>query len=158
MPDAVTMTRSRTYPVSVGDAFDHTLALPLEQLFDKRYGPIPPVTQTAGDEPWGEPGQVRVVTTADGATMREELLSVERPDVFTYRLSDVQGPMRRLIDTIDGAWRFEAVGSGSRITWSWVVHPTTSPLARLAMPVLTRLWQGYARQGLDRLEALLLAG
>jgi hypothetical protein len=158
MADPVTLTRSRTYPVPLERTYERTLSIPLEQIFAKRYGLIPPVTKTEGDDPWGTPGQTRVVTTADGGQMREELLTAEPPNRFTYRLTDVQGPLRRLIDSIDGTWSFEAVGSGSRVTWTWVVHPTTSPLVRPGIPVLTKLWNGYARQSLDHLEELLLAG
>ena len=157
MVDPVTLVRSRTYPLPVEEAFERTLTVPLPKLFDKRYGLIPSVTDTKGDEPWGTVGQTRVVTTADGATMREQLRAVEPPSRFTYELTDVQGPLRRLIASIDGAWTFEPAGTGARVTWTWVVHPTTSRAAKAATPVLARLWQGYARQALDRLEALLLA-
>ena len=157
MPEAVTLTRSRSYPVSVEEAFERTLSVPLPELFDRRYGPLPPVTQTVQDDPWAKPGQTRLVKTADGGEMYEELVTVDAPDRFTYELSRIQGPMRRLVDTIDGTWTFDPVGTGTRITWTWVLHPTTSPAAKVAVPVLARLWQGYARQALDRLEELLLA-
>jgi Polyketide cyclase / dehydrase and lipid transport len=158
MADPVTLSRSRTYPVPQEEAFAGTLAVPLEQVFDKRYGPLPPVVATVGGGTWGTVGQTRVVKTADGGQMQEELTTVDPPSAFGYELTDIQGPMRRLVGSIDGTWTFDAVGSGSRITWTWVVHPTTSPAATLALPVIKRVWQGYARQALDRLEALLLAG
>ena len=94
MADPVTLTRSRTYPVPVERTYERTLSIPLEQIFAKRYGLIPPVTKTEGDDPWGTPGQTRIVTTADGGRMREELLTAEPPNRFTYRLTDVQGPLR----------------------------------------------------------------
>ena len=51
--------------------------------------------------------------------------------------------------------RAEPVGTGTRITWSWVVHPK-SALGRFAMPTFARLWRGYAARGLQRIEELLV--
>ena len=45
---------------------------------------------------------------------------------------------------------------GRRVTWAWTVHPR-GRLGRLAMPVFARMWQGYARQALERIEGVLLA-
>ena len=88
--------------------------------------------------------------------MREELLSVDAPRSFSYELTEVEGPLKPLAVSVDGAWTFEPVGSGCRITWSWTIHPRSSA-AGLVLPLLGRLWQGYPRQALDQLEALMLA-
>src|SRR3954453_3584935 len=111
MPNPVILTRSRTYPVPVEKAFDQTLAVPLQQLFQKRYGPLPPVIETVQGSSWDAPGQTRLVKTADGGQMQEELRTVEAPRRFTYELTHIEGPMRRLVATIDGTWTFEPVGT-----------------------------------------------
>ena len=62
--------------------------------------------------------------------------------------------MRPLVRHLDGAWTFEADGSGTRITWSWEITPTS----RLTAPLVSlvgRMWHGYARTALVRLESIL---
>jgi hypothetical protein len=147
---------SRTYPLTVEQAFDGVLPMPLEQLFNRRYGPIPPIKAVDGPAgPWGTAGQERTVRLADGGSMREELTQVDRPHAFGYVLSDVTGPLKPLAARVEGVWSFEPVGTGSRITWAWTVHPA-SALGRFAMPVFARLWRGYARRSLARIEELLV--
>jgi len=152
----VHLEASRAYPVEVGHAFDRTMGQPLPDLFRRRYGPLPPIKAVTGfTEPWSTVGQTRTIHLADGGTMLEELTSVERPGRFAYRISQIAGAMKPLIGGIEGAWSFEAAGTGTRITWSWEVEPASSTSAYL-MPVFGRLWAGYARQALENLEDLLL--
>lgn len=65
---------SRTCPVPVADAFARTLTLPLEQIFHRRFGPIPPITGTTQEGEWAHVGQARTVHLADGGSLREELV------------------------------------------------------------------------------------
>ncbi|SHF63184.1 Polyketide cyclase / dehydrase and lipid transport [Jatrophihabitans endophyticus] len=153
---AVPMQRSRTFPVTVEAAFDAVLVLPLEQLFDRRWGPLPPIRGTAGQQgAWGTVGQSRTIHLADGGTMCEELTRVQRPETFAYTITDVTGPMRALAAWVEGRWDFAAAGTGVRVTWAWTVHPRTAATAAL-LPLFARAWQGYARQALDRLEDVLV--
>jgi hypothetical protein len=125
-------------------------------LFSRWFGPLPPVVSTDGPEPWGTEGQTRTVRTADGGTLHEELVGVARPAEFTYRLSRITGAMGWLIAEVDGGWRFEAVGTGTRIEWFWTIH-FTSDVAAWFGPTVGWLWRGYARQALERLEQLMVA-
>jgi hypothetical protein len=150
------LAQSRTYPVPVGDAFAGTMPMPLDRLFSRRFGPIPPITHTTQEGVWSTVGQVRTVHTADGGSLREQLTVVDPPRRFGYELSEVTGPMKPLVERVEGVWTFDVVGSGCRITWAWTVHPNGA-LGRLAMPVFARFWKGYAKRSLDRLEGLLLA-
>lgn len=154
MAGPLTLAQARTYPVPVEPAFDRTLATSLPTLFSRWYGPLPPIRSVDGPEPWGLPGQRRTIRTGDGATMREELLTVARPTGFTYRLTGITGPFGFLTSSVDGAWRFEPVGAGTRIEWRWTVHPA-SALATVALRGFGALWRGYARQSLARLEPLI---
>jgi Polyketide cyclase / dehydrase and lipid transport len=150
------MSSSRTYPASVEHAFDTVLALPLEQVFDRRYGAIPAVRGTeCADRTWGLVGQVRTVRLAGGGSMREELTHVDRPHAFGYTLSDVTGPMKPLASQVLGLWSFDPAGTGARITWQWTLA-RRSALAAPVLPIFARLWRGYARQSLAHIEELLL--
>ena len=151
-----TVTRSRTFPVALDQAFRITLVTPLAELFNRRFGPIPPITSTDQDGEWGTVGQVRTIHLSDGGSVSERLVTLDEPNVFTYELTEIAGPLGSLVDRVDGTWAFEAVGTGSRITWTWTIHPE-SGAAAFVLPVFGLVWQGYARQALDHLEEILLA-
>lgn len=74
---------------------------------------------------------------------------------FSYLLSDISGAMRPLVDSIDGRWEFAMQGTGTLITWRWILHP--KGLGTYAMPLITLMWRGYARQALELLSEQLLA-
>ena len=156
MTGDVLLSYSRSYPVEVERAFDELMPIDLTALFDRRYAAIPPIRSVEDQAGvWGTPGQTRTIRLADGGSMREELTEVTRPARFVYRISDVTGPMKPLVASLEGAWLFEPAGTGVRVTWSWTVQPA-GRLGRLAMPVFRRMWQGFARQGFDNIETLLV--
>lgn len=156
MADPLVLVQSRTVPFPVEQAFAFTLPEPLPRLFRRWWGPLPPITGVEGPALWGEAGQVRLIHTADRASMREELLTVEAPRSFTYELTELTGAFRFLAASIDGTWSFDPVGTGTRVTWQWTIHPAQGPAAA-ALPVLGLLWKGYARRALDQLDDLMVA-
>jgi hypothetical protein len=86
--------------------------------------------------------------------MREQLVDVDAPHSFAYRLGDITGPMRPLVDSIDGRWEFTQAGTGTRVTWRWTLHPKV--LGAPFMPLICWMWRSYARQALEQLSDLLL--
>ncbi len=157
MPSPLIVSASRAVPVPVEDAFERTLTTPLPQLFSRRYGALPAIKDASGaDEPWGsEVGQTRTIRTADGGSMRETLLQVDRPHSFAYQIGAIRGPMMVLAASAEGTWSFEPAGTGTRVTWSWTVRAATAA-SGLAMPAFGRMWDGYARQALEELETVLI--
>ena len=148
--------RSRAYPVTVEHAWHVVLPTPLDQVFTRWFGPLPPVREVRDQvSEWGTVGQTRTIVLADRGTLRETLVSVDRPRSFGYRISDVSGPMKPLASSIDGLWTLEEAGTGVRVTWAWTLHPASSA-AGLLMPAFARMWRGYARQALDELERILV--
>jgi hypothetical protein len=147
---------SRTYPVPADQAYALTIGWPLEELFDRRFGPIPPIARTDQDGEWGTVGQVRTIHLGDGGSMQERLTVADRPERFGYEITGISGPMKPLAERIEGTWAFEPVGTGCRITWSWTIHAKSSASA-LALPAFGKIWKGYARRALDHLEDLLLS-
>lgn len=172
---ALVVQQSRTVPATVADAFARTLVLPLPELFRRWYGPIPPIKavrdQTGGsaslDEgggklgpphqpggEWASVGQTRTVVLTGGGSMREELTEVDPPRQFAYRLTEITGPLAPLVAHVEGRWEFAPAGTGTTVTWSWVIHPRFR-VAAPVLPVFGRLWKGYARRALERLAELL---
>ncbi|MGB0969815.1 MAG: SRPBCC family protein [Mycobacterium sp.] len=124
-------------------------------IFGQRYGlirPIEAIRDQTGD--WATVGQTRTVVPSVGS-MHEELVVVDAPNVFRYRLSRVTGPQAALIDHVEGEFLFTPIGTGTNVTWRWTVHPK-STAAALAMPAFAILWRGFARQGLEQLSDELL--
>jgi hypothetical protein len=153
---ALVVEQSRAIPVSVEDAFSGTLPIPLPTIFRRWYGPIPPikrVREQTGD--WDAPGQSRLVTLVGGGSMRERLTSVDPPRSFGYTLTDIKGPTAPLVGMVEGEWIFSPAGAATVVTWRWTIHPR-SPLAAPVLPVLGRLWKGYARRALEALSAQLV--
>jgi hypothetical protein len=149
--------RSRTYPVDIQTAYDVVRPVPLQQLFCRRYGPLPPIRETRGhDGEWGiEVGQTRTIVLADGGTLFETIIELDPPHAFAYQITDITGPMKPLVTKLDGRWEFTPAGTGTRITWTWDVEARSAATARL-LPVLQRFWNGYARQALEEAEHLLV--
>lgn len=156
MASPLHVSSTRTYPVPFEGAYRRTIGWPLEELFHQRFGPIPPIVRTDQDGTWGSVGQVRTIHLGDGGSMQERLVRADAPDAFGYEITGITGPMKGLASRIEGTWAFEPIGSGTRITWSWTIHPKSSASA-LVLPVFGKIWQAYARRALDHLEALLLS-
>lgn len=157
MATPISVEQSRAIPVDVQHAFDGTLPISLPTIFCRRYALLPPIKEVRGQVgTWGQVGQVRTVVTSDGGTMREVLTDVDAPHSFSYELSDITGPMRPLVESIEGRWEFTSKGTGTLITWRWTLHPRG--VGAPFMPLLVKMWLRYAKQSLEQLSELLLAG
>ena len=152
----VSVEQSRVIPVALEHAFAETLPIPLTTIFSRRFWLLPPIKEVRGqDGVWGQVGQTRTVVTSDGGTMREHLTDVDAPHSFSYHLSDISGPMRPLVESVDGGWEFTPQGTGTVVTWRWTLHP--KGVGAYVMRPFTVMWRGYARRALEQLEEQLLA-
>ncbi|MBS43189.1 MAG: SRPBCC family protein [Nocardioides sp.] len=157
MTAPVHVSRSRTFPCGVARAFDTTLAVSLPEILGGRAGLIPGIAEVRGQgDDWGTVGATRTIVLRDRSSSHETLTSVDRPGSFTYRVTGFTGPMKALVETVDGRWTFEKAGTGVRVTWSWDLHPASRVTAPV-IPVVLRSWRGWARDALDALEPLLVA-
>jgi hypothetical protein len=152
----VKLAESRTVPVAPDVAYQRTLVAPLEDIFAQRHLVLPPVVSTEGqDGVWGSrTGQTRTIRLGDGGSLHETLTELQPPRRFGYRIDQIRGPLRPLVRHVDGAWSFQASGSGTSITWSWELTPT-SPLAAPVVRLVGLMWPGYARKALASLEKIL---
>ncbi len=156
MTTPTTVRQARAIPVPVATAFEAALSLPLPQLYRRRYGPLPPIVAVHDQQgTWDTPGQTRVFVTADRGRMREEMLSIDPPRQFSNRLTVLGGPFLPLVSSIEESWTFRELGTGTEAAWSWTLYPR-SALGGLFVPVVARLWLGYARGVLEQLSDELL--
>ena len=143
MTSSYDVSASAVLDVAPEVAYDAVMAAPLEEILGKRSGLIPGIVRTEGqDGPWGTVGQTRTIVTSDGGKTLETLVLADRPDDYRYRITDVRGLNKPLISSIDGRFTFVPEGSGTRVTWSWTLHPTA--LGRPAMPLLGVFWRRWA--------------
>ena len=149
------LSSSTVVSASPEAAFDGVVAAPLPELFTERSGPIPPIRECTGQEGvWGTVGQTRTVVLSDGSRNLETLVATDRPGSYRYRLSDFSGGMKALVRSIDGEFAFAAEGDGTRVTWTWQMHPAT-PVSRLLLPGLGFFWRRYADGMWPRYATLL---
>ena len=151
------LEHSRSYSVSVEDAYDRTLTAPLEGIFGSRYLIVPAISRVDPTGVWGDGGvgQRRTLHLSDRGTLRETLTELDRPHAFGYELDEVRGAMRLLTTAVRGRWSFAPVGTSTRITWSWDLEPAHAA-SRLVMPLFRTSWLGAARRTFTRLEPHLL--
>jgi hypothetical protein len=155
MSQPVVVEQSRAIPVTAEAAFAGALEIPLPTLLHRRHGPFPPIKTVQGQTHWAHSGDSRIVVPAGGGSMRETLTAVNAPQSFGYVITEIAGPMALLVSQVDGLWTFHAQGAGTRVSWRWTLHPSstfTTPLVR----VLGWLWDGYARQALESLSDYLV--
>jgi hypothetical protein len=145
-------TVERTLSVPVQHAFDVIVAEDVLRHVLHRYGPVPAVVGTRElTGPWDTPGSQRTVVLEGGDTVRETVLSWERPARFAYRVDSFEGLIGRLVDHAVGEWWFSPQGSGSAFRWTY-----TFEARRLRWVVLVfarTAWAGYMRQCADRCVA-----
>jgi len=143
MTSSYDVAASAVLPVTEEVAYDTVLAAPLEEILGQRSGVIPGIARAEGqDGDWGTVGQTRTIVMTDGGRSLETLVLADRPGDYRYRITDIRGLMKPLVSTIDGRFTFVAEGDGTRVTWSWQLHPTA--LGRPGMGLLGFFWRRWA--------------
>lgn len=140
------LSSSEVFDTTPDVAYDTLVAAPLETLFTKRSGPIPPVARCEDqDGEWGRTGQSRRVVLSDGSSTLETLVAADRATrEYRYELTDFKGPLKALVRMVEGRFEFEPGGAGTRVTWTWRLH-STNPVTRLGLPVLGAFWRPWAK-------------
>ncbi len=158
MPDGVRVEQSRAIPVTPTQAYRGIIDMDPTVVFKRRYGPIPPITGVGGRDGgnWaGTVGQTRSFALGGGGSITETVVSVDEPREWNYVITDFVGPLGALLTRIDGQFHFAPAGTGTRVTWRYVMHPR-SRLATPALPAFSWFWRGYARQVLEEFSKVLV--
>lgn len=136
-------------------AYDRVLGDPLPAFFDRGHLLLPAIAGTqelVGTARWGsEVGQARRIVLADDTSMVETLQRVEPGRLAAYTMSDLTGPFAALYDGVLGEWTFAPHAGGTLVTWRWRLRPH-GVAGRLAVPIIARMWQGYAAKALARIR------
>lgn len=155
----IEVSESRTIPLPLEQTYEAVLAMPLPEMFARRHLMLPPIGDVPDQpETWGERvGQTRTIHTTDGGRMHEELMEVDAPNAFGYRLSVLAGPMKALVGGVEGRWTFAPDSDGTRVTWSWRLTPKSSA-TRPVVRLIAAMWPGYAKKALEQAELGALRG
>jgi hypothetical protein len=140
------------------DAFCHVVPIDLRSIF-KGYGLLPAVIGTEEQTGnWDTIGQTRSVYLSDGSSAKELLTQYQKPDYFSYVVSDFTGILGLLITSAVGEWWFETgnlSANSTVIRWSY----TFIPKSLIAIPILWLLnkflWAGYMRSAISNIQSQL---
>lgn len=133
----------------VGVAFGAICPVELSSVF-RRWGPVPGVREVRDQTgPWTTAGRSRTVVLDDGSELREELLDVDAPRSFSYRVGPFPRPFGFLVSHAEGSWLFTAEGEGTRVDWTYRFAPRPGRAA-LVRVLLAPLWRRYASAALER--------
>lgn len=141
------------------------VAAPLSAVFAVAAGPdvpalfrarglVPGVVAVSGHEgAWSAPGETRLLSLSDGASVREELLEFRSNESFTYRVSGLTGLFGVLMREARGEWRLCETAPGETYI-EWIYRFSPAPFAALAGRfVVSALWPGYMRAALARIKS-----
>jgi uncharacterized protein YndB with AHSA1/START domain len=114
----VPQPRERVFQAAAGE----TAAL---SRYFTGYPPLIPAIIEAevegGDPP--RAGALRRVRMSDGSRIVERILAFEAPSLHRYDMAELNPLQRLLCVNMVSEWRFEAQGSGTRVTWDYSIHP-----------------------------------
>jgi hypothetical protein len=114
---------------------------------------LPGVAAVSGHSaPWTSPGQRRVLTLTDGASVAETLLSIEE-GAYEYRVAEFTGPFAALVSEARGRFWTEPTNAGATLLWSYGFQPASPAAAPLVRFIAGALWPGYMQAALKRIKA-----
>lgn len=152
-----TVVREALLPGTPAEVFDYIAGEGVLPELLTGWGPLPAVTGTSEvSGPWSVPGSHRIVHTADGHTICEQVVLFERPRRFAYRLWDFSHPLLgRLADDGSGDWTFAEARQGTRVRWTYAFGTGSRPKAAALSLMAGWLWTGYMDTCLDNARRIL---
>jgi hypothetical protein len=141
--------------VNTIEAFCHVVPIDLTSIF-KGHSLLPAVMGTSAQTGnWDAIGQTKMVHLSDGSNVREMITEYQKPDYFSYIVSNFSGSLGYLITSATGEWWFESGDSLSNrtvIRWSY----TFIPKSLIAVPILwivnKFLWAGYMQSVISNIQ------
>jgi hypothetical protein len=148
MPEFLTRTEYRVAPTVV---FDAIADLTTWHTFTG-YGPLPGIVRAEANEVPLRAGSLVRVTNSDDSVHHERVIAFERGVRYAVELTfgaPTAWLVRRMVEDI----RYEAVGTGARVTR----HFRVEPRAMLAWPLVAILAHAFLRRAVERHDASVKA-
>jgi hypothetical protein len=131
-------------------AFLGVVPINLSSIFTG-FGPLPAVsgvTDQTGD--WDAAGQTRSVSFSDGSSVKEKLTGYNKPQYFSYILSDFTGVLRLLATSANGDWWFEPVSEDkTHVKWRYVFNSRNIFTIPFLWFITKALWKCYMKKALS---------
>lgn len=123
------------------------VATPLTPVgYYPKYGPLPAVLEVRNQTgPWDAVGQTRQLMLSDGGSVIEHLVRVDKPNIFSYELTDFQKLFGVLVKSASARWEFTAVDGGTRIRWTYTFHPNRRGRVLVGL-IVTLFWAPYMKR------------
>ncbi|MES2170504.1 MAG: SRPBCC family protein [Actinomycetota bacterium] len=118
------------------------IATPLTPVgYYPKFGPLPAVLEVRDQTgAWDAAGQTRQLMLSDGGYVIEHLVQVDKPETFSYELSDFQKLFGSLVSGARAEWEFSEAPGGTNIRWTYTFRPRRG--AGLVVGAIVRLFWG----------------
>jgi hypothetical protein len=139
-----------TIDVPINVAFNYIQPVPLQNIF-RGYNNIPAIEKTNETEKWIRSGLSRTVTFADGNTAIENMLYVDAPNYFSYKIDSFTAEgLSSLVESVEGAWVFIALEENKvLIDWKYAINPKSDEAAKIIQDHLLPDFQGMLEQAIS---------
>lgn len=152
MSKSVDIIVNTNVSTSIARCFGYIVSVDLSHIFHASLL-LPGVSHTDETERWYTPGLSRTVYFTDGSKAKEQLLTVEPPQSFTYEITQFTGINKFLISRIHGVWQFSqnsASETGIEWTYSLICHNRFTQL--IARVVVAPMLKRYLQRALEVLK------
>ena len=149
-----------TIPCKPEAAFDTATDAARFAQFFKGYGPIPGIVSVKWLTSPAAAGGKRRVDTADGVSIEEQVLALDKPHTHRYRIAGgFAVPFCWLVRSAEAKWSFASHGQDTIVTWDYSFELTHPLSALITLPLVKLFFRGAMQRCLSEIaEAIRLQG
>ncbi len=148
---------AKTVEVDRERLFDYFIPIELPHIFTG-FGLLPAVVKVSGQTGnWDIPGHSRTVHLSDRGTIVETVTSCQRPELFSYQLSNFTGGFGLLVADAIGIWKFNEIDrTTTEITWEYSFRAKSISAGIILKPIIELLFRAYMQQIIDTFSNLAI--
>jgi hypothetical protein len=153
----VSITRSAVIPGNPSQVFAFIAAEDVLPKVLTGYGPLPAAVQTSEQTgPWDKPGSARLISLADGSTVREQVTHYRPSEYFAYRVWEFGNPIiKALAKEARGEWTFASHPQGTQVNWTYTFTAKNNLTALPLSGITQVLWRGYMNVCLENSQRIM---
>ena len=153
--DSVSVKVTKMIELDRDRLFDYFIPIKLPILL-RGYGLLPAVVKVSEQTgAWDVPGSSRMVHLSDSGTIREEVISCDRPNLFSYKLSKFTGMFSLLVAGANGEWRFKQINNQlTEVNWEYSFDAKGRFTRLILQPIIELLFHRYMQQIVEDLSVL----
>ena len=153
--DSISVKVTKMIELDRDRLFDYFIPIELPILL-RGYGLLPAVVKVSEQTgAWDVPGSSRMVHLSDSGTIREEVISCDRPNLFSYKLSKFTGMFSLLVAGANGEWRFKQINNQlTEVNWEYSFDAKGRFTRLILQPIIELLFHRYMQQIVEDLSVL----